>query len=104
MDSADFINHSCDPNCGIRGHLLLFARSAIAMENELTFDYGTVFVDHGRGRVEMSCSCRAAACRGLITSEDWQEPAFRRRHRGDLSFAVQERIAAAFPDGEHDPV
>lgn len=52
----------------------------------------------------MSCSCRAAACRGLITSEDWQEPAFRRRHRGDLSFAVQERIAAAFPDGEHDPV
>ena len=39
FDPADFVNHSCDPNCGIVGAVLLVARRAIEAGEEICFDY-----------------------------------------------------------------
>jgi SET domain len=62
----DFINHSCDPNAGIRFAdygMLLIALRPIAEGEELCWDYSTTM---HRNNWVMRCDCRAASCRGLI--------------------------------------
>ena len=39
FDSADFVNHSCDPNCGIVGSVLLVTMRDVEAGEELCFDY-----------------------------------------------------------------
>jgi len=61
---AEFINHSCDPNCAARiitGHILYFSRRDIHLGEELTVDY------RFDSRVEIvTCGCRSVKCRGTI--------------------------------------
>ena len=42
---------------------------------ELTFDYGTT----DTVGLEIECKCGAPTCRGVVTSDDWKDPAFRAR-------------------------
>ena len=60
-------NHSCAPNAALRGECDLFALTAIAAGQEITFDYSltvrpTFYTRHWR----MACNCGAATCRGTI--------------------------------------
>lgn len=58
-----FINHSCSPNCGIRGSVDLVALSPITRGTELVMDYSTTIA----GDTEtMTCLCGSRECRGLI--------------------------------------
>ncbi|WP_433273839.1 SET domain-containing protein [Actinosynnema sp. CS-041913] len=63
------VNHSCDPNCGIRlndtGAHDLVARRPITADQEITFDYAmrNHTVDHFPGR----CRCGTDRCRGRVT-------------------------------------
>lgn len=66
---AGFVNHSCDPNCGIRVNET-GAHDYVAMKNiragdEITFDYAmqNASVDY----FPKQCICGAGACRGEIT-------------------------------------
>ncbi len=62
----DFINHSCDPNAGIRFAaygLLLITLRPIAEGEELCWDYSTTM---HRNNWVMRCACRSPNCRGLI--------------------------------------
>ena len=62
----DFVNHSCEPNCGIRsvdGRVVLFALQPIAQNDEITFDYSTTQTG---GYWSMDCQCGAPHCRGVI--------------------------------------
>jgi hypothetical protein len=67
------VNHSCDPNCGIRinsaGAPDLVARQRIPAGVELTFDYAmrNYSVEHFPG----PCRCGSAACRGAVTG--WKD-------------------------------
>ncbi len=67
------VNHSCDPNCGIRvndaGGPDLVARRNIRAGEELTFDYAmrNYSVEH----FPSSCRCGAARCRGRVTG--WKD-------------------------------
>lgn len=62
----DYVNHSCDPNCGIRddqGRVVLFALRPIANTDEITFDYATT---QAGGFWKMTCQCGAPNCRKTI--------------------------------------
>ena len=67
------VNHSCDPNCGVRGKASgapdLVARRNIAPGEEITFDYAmrNYSIEH----FPSPCLCAAAACRGTITG--WKD-------------------------------
>ena len=67
------VNHSCDPNCGVRlntGQAFDFvARRAIGAGQELTFDYAmrNFTIDH----FPSVCLCGAARCRGSVTG--WKD-------------------------------
>lgn len=59
---ALFINHSCDPNLGMRGKFLFVALRNIKKGEELTFDY-SISED---SLWEMRCGCGKERCRGVI--------------------------------------
>jgi hypothetical protein len=97
------VNHSCDPNCGVRlngGQAFDFvARRAIAAGQEITFDYAmrNFTIDH----FPAVCLCGATRCRGSVTG--WKSlPAQRKADYGDLVApylramdADRERVAGA---------
>jgi len=75
-DPANFINHSCDANSGIRClHMLETLRDVEAGE-ELFFDYGTC---EGDADATMTCLCQSKNCRGEVSGNDWKDPKFRAR-------------------------
>ncbi|KAB2340665.1 SET domain-containing protein [Actinomadura rudentiformis] len=67
------VNHSCDPNCGIRpnagGAHDYVARQLITAGQEITFDYAmrNYTVEH----FAVHCRCKSHRCRGLITG--WKD-------------------------------
>lgn len=83
------LNHSCDPNVGIRGQIAFVAMRAIAAGEELGFDYATGDDDDW----EMDCHCGAAQCRGRITGQDWRKPELQQRYAGWFSLYLERRIA-----------
>jgi uncharacterized protein len=80
-----FVNHSCDPNCGVRLNgsdaFDFVARGAIGTGQDLTFDYAmrNFTIDH----FPPVCLCGARACRGSVTG--WKDlPAARKVDYGEL--------------------
>lgn len=62
----DLINHSCDPNAGLRftrEGIFLHALRDIEPGEEITWDYSTTMFESGW---HMACLCRSANCRGEI--------------------------------------
>ena len=62
FDSADYVNHSCDPNCGIVGSVLLVTMRDVEAGEELCFDYAMTDSDD----YDMfTCTCGTDRCRGV---------------------------------------
>lgn len=85
---ACLLNHSCEPNAGIRGLFDIVAMRNIRPGEELTWDYEMTErpdprtnPDHWR----MRCHCGARRCRKFIWSYDNLSLALRRRYRGYIS-------------------
>jgi uncharacterized protein len=83
------VNHSCEPNLGIGGDILLVAMRDIAPGEELTIDYALFLADPG---FAMECRCGTAACRGMVTGTDWMRADLRERYRGWFSWWLQQKI------------
>lgn len=60
-----FLNHSCDPNVGIKGKVNVVAIKNIKEGEEITLDYSITESDE---LWEMKCECKATNCRGIIRS------------------------------------
>lgn len=83
------LNHSCDPNVGVRGQITFVAMRSIAAGDELTIDYAMIDGDPAE---RMACHCGVAECRGLVTGDDWRVPVLQRRYQGYFSLYLQRRI------------
>lgn len=84
-------NHSCDPNLWLADATTEIARRDIAAGEELTFDYALATAVPW----SMPCRCGSPLCRGLITGDDWRDPALRARYRGHFSPFIEARIGRA---------
>lgn len=62
MEFVRFINHSCNPNSGIRGKFTFCALRDIEAGEEITFDY-SISED---SQWELRCFCGEKNCRGII--------------------------------------
>ena len=62
-----YINHSCKPNCGLRGEITFVAMRDIETDEELTIDYA--FVDNED--YAFPCTCGECCCRSTVTGFDW---------------------------------
>jgi hypothetical protein len=88
FDDAELFNHSCEPNTGVRGQILLVARLPIAAGDELTFDYETVDTIPE----DFQCRCGKRLCRGKIDGTAFRKPEFQRMHQGYLSTYIEGLI------------
>ncbi|CAI7846372.1 unnamed protein product [Closterium sp. NIES-53] len=72
-ETPDFINHSCDPNCGLEDSVTVVALRDIVQGEELSIDYGSTNAGVVRTSSDnFSCHCGASICRGVVTCDDWQ--------------------------------
>lgn len=93
LEDADFINHSCNPNCGIQGSLRIVSIRAIRSGEEITFDYAMSESAH----YNMKCSCGFPNCRGIITGNDWKLKSLQKKYLGFFSTYIQKKILSKNP-------
>jgi len=106
----DYINHSCNPNSGLkyrRRGVFLHAIRDIEKGEEITFDYSTTMDE---GLWEMECSCGEAFCRGKIRDFIYLPEAVQKRYiemqivapfiveklEGDISLNVRGRARGPY--------
>jgi uncharacterized protein len=85
-----YLNHSCDPNLGVRGEITFVAMRDICAGEELTHDWA--MTDDGDYSIE--CDCGASDCRKTLTGKDWQRPDLQKRYAGYFSAYLARKIAA----------
>jgi uncharacterized protein len=74
-----YINHSCDPNCGITPALDLIAIRNIMAGEELTYDYSTTMLER---HWTMDCKCGSSRCRKVVRDFDQLPPAIQDYYLG----------------------
>jgi hypothetical protein len=88
---SDFVNHSCDPNAGLRGNVVLVAMRNIEPGEEITYDYA---MSDAISLNEFDCRCGTVHCRSQVLADDWLLPDLQERYRGYFSSFLERRIAA----------
>lgn len=82
------VNHSCTPNCGIRGEITFIAIRDIKINEELTFDYA--FLDNEN--YSFKCNCQLSNCRRVITGYDWKIEGIQKKYRSYFAQYLKEKI------------
>jgi uncharacterized protein len=80
---ARILNHSCEPNCGIKNLFTIVAMRDIAPREELTWDYE--MTENNRYGWRMKCLCGTPSCRKIIGQYDNMPPELRRKYKGYIS-------------------
>jgi hypothetical protein len=91
-EPPDYVNHSCEPNCGLSGQIALVAMRDIGVGEEISYDYA---MSDGSPYDEFNCSCGSPRCRGHVSGDDWRRSDLWRRYAGYFSPYLQRRIRAA---------
>lgn len=88
-EPADYINHSCNPNAGLDGQIVLRAMRVIEPGEEICYDYA---MSDGSSYDEFQCTCGFPNCRRYITGDDWRRPDLQKKYAGWFSTYLQRRI------------
>ena len=91
-----FINHSCEPNVGFAGNIVLVAMREVIAGQELTTDYA-LFDDYDG---QMTCRCNTASCRRVIDGHDWRRRDLQLRYHGYFSSYLEGKITQTHADGD----
>jgi len=89
------VNHSCEPNVGMGGNVVLVSMRDIAAGEELTIDYALFLGDPG---FSMECRCGTAACRGMVRGTDWMRTNLQEHYHGWFSWWLQQKITQTQDD------
>ncbi|HMF45070.1 MAG TPA: SET domain-containing protein-lysine N-methyltransferase [Candidatus Udaeobacter sp.] len=84
-----YLNHSCDPNLGVRGEITFVAMRDIRAGEELTHDWAMTDDDD----YSADCNCGAVNCRKVLTGKDWQRSDLQKRYAGYFSAYLARKIA-----------
>ena len=90
IEEADYLNHSCNPNCGFGGEITIVAMKNIKKGEEITIDYAMSISSRKIG--SMSCSCGSKLCRKMITADDWKIKDLQRRYKGFFEPFLEKKI------------
>jgi SET domain-containing protein len=88
-EPPDYINHSCDPNVGFNGQIVLVAMRQIEVGEEVCFDYAMC---DSTPYDEFPCGCGSAKCRGKVSGDDWQRPELQQRYAGYFMPYLQKKL------------
>lgn len=79
---ARYINHSCEPNCGIKKLFKVVAMRAISKGEQITWDYE---MTERNPWWKMKCRCGSTECRRIIGNYSRMPLRVRRRYKGYIS-------------------
>ena len=84
---AAYINHSCEPNAGVRDRTLVVAFCDIDRDEQVAIDYAMIVDEYGSEITEgeLVCRCGAPTCRGRLGAYDRLPSELRQRYRGFIS-------------------
>ncbi len=88
LEEADYLNHSCGPNAGIKGSLRFVAMRDIRKNEEITFDYAMSESSDYR----FDCKCGKKTCRKIITGDDWKLKNIQNKYKGYFSVYLKKEI------------
>ncbi|GHT06936.1 SET domain-containing protein-lysine N-methyltransferase [Bacteroidia bacterium] len=83
-----YINHSCEPNCGLKGQIVCVAMRDIQENEEVTFDYAML----DNESYQFECHCGATDCRNIITGFDWKKPKLQEKYGNYFALYLMEKI------------
>jgi hypothetical protein len=89
-EPGEFLNHSCDPNCGMQDQLSVVARRHIRAGEVVTIDYAMCMTSP---ILDLACECGEPGCRGRITGDDWKKRALQERYKGLFVGYIERNIA-----------
>ena len=69
--AADYVNHNCDANAGLRGPITLVALRDIEPGEEVCYDYA---MTDSAAYDKFKCYCGSPKCRGIVYGSDWKLP------------------------------
>lgn len=81
-----YVNHSCDPNAGMRDVCTLVALKFIKKGEEITYDYSSVewtspkYTQYDTNEWPMHCLCNSPQCRETIVCFPYLPKAIRRKY------------------------
>jgi SET domain-containing protein len=81
------INHSCDPNVGIKNDNMVAMRD-IEVDEELSYDYAMT----DSGDYDNECLCGSKKCRGRRSGKDWMISELQKKYRGYFQKNIQNKI------------
>lgn len=84
-----FLNHSCEPNVGVRGEITFVAMRDIKVGEELTIDYAMIENENYSG---MECRCGMKNCRKIVTGKDWKRKDLQKKYGGYFSSFIRVKI------------
>ncbi len=91
LEAADFFNHSCKPNAGVKGQIILVAREKIKPNEEICFDYETTETQGSVG-MGFDCHCGHKSCRKRIEGIKWNKADFHQQNREYMSWYLQKKF------------
>lgn len=81
-------NHSCEPNCGLRGEVTFVAMVDIPQDTELSVDYAMIDNED----YKINCNCHSPSCRKIITGFDWKIKDLQLKYKGYFARYLQDKI------------
>lgn len=79
---ARLLNHSCEPNCGIKGLFKIVAMRTILPGEELTWDYE---MTEKNLHWKLKCKCGTSSCRKTIGNFKNMPKHIRQKYKGYIS-------------------
>lgn len=79
---ARLLNHSCDPNCGIKGLFKIVTMRKIEIGEELTWDYE---MTEKNLHWKLKCRCGSDLCRKVIGNYKNMPRKIRKKYQGYIS-------------------
>ncbi len=79
---ARWINHSCEPNCGIKKYFKVVAMRKIEKGEEITWDYE---MTEKNKHWKMKCRCGSSQCRKVIGNYSNMSKSVRKKYEGYIS-------------------
>ena len=83
-----WINHSCEPNCGMRGEISFVAMRDIKVNEELSIYYALIDNED----YKINCNCKSKSCRSVVTGFDWKIVSLQKKDGNYFALYLLEKI------------
>src|SRR3989338_8384305 len=87
LPPGKFLNHSCEPSCGIKNRTEVVAMRNLEKNEEITIDYAMIVFDYDQSELkqDLTCNCGSKICRGKFGSYENLSEELRQKYAGFIS-------------------